>query len=88
MGDLTTVSSEVLVCSIANGDKMLDQCGAVAVAFAKKGGAVLEKDFSSSGGVAEGKVYKATTTGNVHCSGLLFLGVRDWNGQSTTQVSA
>ena len=86
VGDLTSVAAEVLVCSIANGDQQLDQCGAVAVAFAKKGGTVLQDAFKQIGGVAEGKVYTVSTTGNISCKSILFLGVRDWNGQSTKQV--
>ena len=86
VGDLTASQCEVLVCSVANGDQELEKCGAVAEAFAQKGGPALRNVFSALGGVPEGKAYKVTTTGDIQCSAILFLGVRDWNGQSSKQA--
>jgi hypothetical protein len=87
VGDLVRSSAcEALVCSVANGEQELARCGAVAAAFAQTGGVALQNIFSALGGVAEGKVHKAAGTGNIQCSAILFLGARDWNGDSSKQV--
>ena len=77
----------MIVNSVANANADLAKCGAVAAAFAKKGGEEITREFASLGGLKCGQVRATTTSGTLACSVVLHASIRPWDGDRTYKVS-
>ena len=72
---------------VATAKDELSECGIVAKAMGQAGGRSVRDDFTQNhAGLDMGRVGVSQVTGSLHCSCIMYLGIRNWRGYSTRKV--